>query len=74
MNLFKEYINEIEERKGQGLHPKPIDGAELLSEIIEQIKDVNNENREVSVKFFIYNTLPGTTPAAGVKAKFLKLL
>ena len=36
MNLFKEYINEIEERKGQGLHPKPIDGAELLSEIIEQ--------------------------------------
>nr|WP_317631758.1 bifunctional aconitate hydratase 2/2-methylisocitrate dehydratase [uncultured Flavobacterium sp.] len=72
MNLFKEYINEIEERKGQGLHPKPIDGAELLSEIIEQIKDVNNENREVSVKFFIYNTLPGTTPAAGVKAKFLK--
>src|SRR5690606_14237773 len=48
------------------------DGAELLSEIIEQIKDVNNEYREDSVKFFIYNTLPGTTPAAGVKAQFLK--
>ncbi len=72
MSLYQEYLNEIEERKGQGLHPKPIDGAELLSEIINQIKDVNNEYRENSVKFFIYNTLPGTTSAAGVKAKFLK--
>lgn len=72
MNIYNDYIKEIEERKGQGLHPKPIDGAELLSEIIAQIKDVNNSNREDSLKFFIYNTLPGTTPAAGVKAKFLK--
>lgn len=72
MNLYNEYINEIEERKQQGLHPKPIDGAELLSEIISQIKDVSNVNREDSLKFFIYNTLPGTTPAAGVKAGFLK--
>ncbi|WP_314244463.1 bifunctional aconitate hydratase 2/2-methylisocitrate dehydratase [Empedobacter tilapiae] len=72
MSLYQEYLNEIEERKGQGLHPKPIDGAELLSEIINQIKDVNNEYRKDSVKFFIYNTLPGTTSAAGVKAKFLK--
>ncbi|WP_035677196.1 bifunctional aconitate hydratase 2/2-methylisocitrate dehydratase [Flavobacterium limnosediminis] len=72
MNLYKDYIKEIEERKGQGLHPKPIDGAELLSEIIVQIKDLDNSNREDSLKFFIYNTLPGTTPAAGAKAKFLK--
>lgn len=72
MNMYKDYIREIEERKVQGLHPKPIDGAELLSEIIEQIKDAGNEHREDSLKFFIYNTLPGTTPAAGVKAKFLK--
>lgn len=72
MNIYKDYIKEIEERKGQGLHPKPIDGAELLSEIITQIKDVNNANREDSLQFFIYNTLPGTTSAAGEKAKFLK--
>ena len=72
MNLYKEYIKEIEERKIQGLHPKPIDSAELLSEIITQIKDVNNPNREDSLQFFIYNTLPGTTSAAGEKAKFLK--
>lgn len=72
MSIYSDYIKEIEERKGQGLHPKPIDGAELLSEIIAQIKDSNNPNREDSLKFFIYNTLPGTTPAAGVKAKFLK--
>ncbi|WP_395094077.1 bifunctional aconitate hydratase 2/2-methylisocitrate dehydratase [Vaginella massiliensis] len=72
MSLYKEYLNEIEERKSQDLHPKPIDSAELLSEIIAQIKDANNENRKDSVQFFIYNTLPGTTPAAGVKAEFLK--
>ncbi|HTG56012.1 MAG TPA: aconitase family protein, partial [Niabella sp.] len=72
MNMYKDYIKEIEERKAQGLHPKPIDGAELLSEIIEQIKDVNNEYRADSLNFFIYNTLPGTTSAAAVKAQFLK--
>ena len=72
MNLYQDYINEIEERKGLGLHPKPIDSADLLNEIIAQIKDTSNENREDSVKFFIYNTLPGTTSAAGVKAQFLK--
>lgn len=72
MNMYQDYIKEIEERKAQGLHPKPIDGAELLSEIIAQIKDLNNPYREDSLKFFIYNTLPGTTSAAGEKAKFLK--
>ena len=72
MNFYNDYLKEIEERKAQGLHPKPIDSAELVSEIIEQIKDLNNENRADSLQFFIYNTLPGTTPAAGVKAKFLK--
>ncbi|RRA93978.1 bifunctional aconitate hydratase 2/2-methylisocitrate dehydratase [Paenimyroides viscosum] len=72
MNLYQDYINEIEERKALGLHPKPIDDADLLNEIIAQIKDTSNENREDSVKFFIYNTLPGTTSAAGVKAQFLK--
>jgi len=39
MNTYNDYIREIEERKSLGLHPKPIDGAELLSEIISQIKD-----------------------------------
>lgn len=72
MNLYNEYIKEIEERKGQGLHPKPIDSAELLSEIIAHIKDVTNPNRKDCLSFFIYNTLPGTTSAAGKKAYFLK--
>jgi len=72
MNIYQDYIKEIEERKTQGLHPKPIDGAELLGEIIAQIKDSENEHREDSLKFFIYNTLPGTTSAAGAKARFLK--
>lgn len=72
MNIYTDYIKEIEERKNQGLNPKPIDGAELLSEIITQIKDSGNADRSDSLKFFIYNTLPGTTSAAGVKAQFLK--
>lgn len=72
MNTYLDYLKEIEVRKGQGLHPKPIDGSELLTEIISQIKDVNNPHREDSLNFFIYNVLPGTTSAAGVKAKFLK--
>jgi aconitate hydratase 2 / 2-methylisocitrate dehydratase len=72
MKTYSDYIQEIEERKSQGLHPKPIDGAELLSEIIAQIKDINNVNRADSLNFFIYNTIPGTTSAAGEKAKFLK--
>jgi len=72
MNIYNDYIKEIEERKIQGLHPKPIDGAELLSEIITQIKDLENANRVDSLNFFIYNVVPGTTPAANLKANFLK--
>ncbi|MEM9920339.1 MAG: bifunctional aconitate hydratase 2/2-methylisocitrate dehydratase [Bacteroidota bacterium] len=72
MSRYNEYLKEIEERKGQDLHPKPIDGAELLSEVIAQIKDPNNAHRKDSLHFFIYNVLPGTTSAAGVKAAFLK--
>ena len=72
MSIYQDYIKEIEDRKGQGLNPKPIDGAELIGAVIDQIKDVNNEYRDESLHFFIYNVLPGTTSAAGVKAKFLK--
>ena len=72
MSKYIAYLDEIEERKDQTLHPRPIDDSELLNEIIEQIKDINNEHRSNSIEFFIYNVLPGTTSAAGVKAKFLK--
>ncbi len=73
MSLYSEYMDEIETRKKElGLHPKPIDSADLLSEIIAQIKEPGHEHREDSLHFFIYNTIPGTTSAAGVKAKFLK--
>ena len=72
MSLYLDYIEEIKVRETEGLNPKPIDGGDLLAEVIAQIKDTSNEFREDSLKFFIYNTLPGTTSAAGVKAKFLK--
>ena len=41
MNIYKDYLKEIEERKEQGLHPKPIDSAELLNAIIAQINDID---------------------------------
>ncbi|MEM9001742.1 MAG: bifunctional aconitate hydratase 2/2-methylisocitrate dehydratase [Bacteroidota bacterium] len=72
MHTYIKYLKEIEERKSQALHPKPIDDADLLAEIIAQIKDTGNEHRKDSLDFFIYNVLPGTTSAAGVKAIFLK--
>ena len=74
MNLYQQYIEEIEERKGLGLSAKPIDDGELLAVIIEQIKDLDNEYRKESLDFFIYKVLPGTTSAAGVKAHFLKAI
>ena len=72
MSLYSAYLQEIEDRKGEGLHAKPIDDAALLSEVIDQIKDPNHPDREASLQFFVYNVLPGTTSAAGVKAQFLK--
>ena len=72
MTLYSEYLIEIADRKKQGLHPKPIDSGELTEEIISQIVDPENPHREDSLKFLIYNTLPGTTSAAIVKAAFLK--
>ncbi|WP_348669457.1 bifunctional aconitate hydratase 2/2-methylisocitrate dehydratase [uncultured Polaribacter sp.] len=72
MSIYKDYLNQIENRKKLGLHPQPIDSADLLSEIVSQIKDIDHTYRAESLDFFIYNVLPGTTSAAGVKAKFLK--
>ena len=72
MSRYSEYRVEIEERKKQVLDPKPIDDAELLSEVITQIKDAHHEHRKDSLDFFIYNVLPGTTSAAAVKSVFLK--
>ena len=72
MSLYTEYLNEIETRKEQGLHPKPIEDGALLQEIIGQIKDAGHAHRADSLNYFIYNTLPGTTSAAGEKARFLK--
>jgi aconitate hydratase 2/2-methylisocitrate dehydratase len=72
MSLYTDYLAQIETRKGEGLHPKPIEDAELVEELMAQILDQNHEHRAESLNFFIYNTLPGTTSAAGVKAQFLK--
>ena len=72
MSIYQEYVAEVEDRKTQGLHPKPIDSGELVAEIITQIKDADHEHRADSLHYLIYNTLPGTTSAAGEKARFLE--
>ncbi|MCA0405318.1 MAG: bifunctional aconitate hydratase 2/2-methylisocitrate dehydratase [Proteobacteria bacterium] len=72
MTLYLDYLAEIKTRETQGLAPKPIDDGKLLAEIIALIEDKGNAQRADALKFFIYNTLPGTTSAAGVKAAFLK--
>ena len=72
MASYSQYIEENKKRRDLGLSPKPIDGESLINEIISQILDLGNEHREDSLKFLIYNVLPGTTSAAYVKAKFLK--
>ena len=72
MELYKNYLDEIESRKNQSLKPKPIDNGSLLKEIIFHIKDNKSEYRKDCLNYFIYNTLPGTTSAAEEKAIFLK--
>ena len=72
MELYKNYLDEIESRKNQSLKPKPIDDGSLLKEIIFHIKDNKSEYRKDCLNYFIYNILPGTTSAAEEKAIFLK--
>jgi aconitate hydratase 2/2-methylisocitrate dehydratase len=72
MSLYESYLAEIGDRKKGGLHAKPIDAAELVSELIVLIKDPASPHRADALNFFIYNTLPGTTSAASTKAAFLK--
>ncbi|RPE67315.1 aconitase [Pacificibacter maritimus] len=72
MSLYADYLDEIETRKKTALNPKPIEDGALVGELVELIKDVSNDQRDTALKFFIYNTLPGTTSAATVKAAFLK--
>ena len=72
MELYKNYLDEVESRKNQSLKPKPIDDGSLLKEIIFHIKDNKSEYRKDCLNYFVYNTLPGTTSAAEEKAIFLK--
>ncbi|HAF40608.1 MAG TPA: bifunctional aconitate hydratase 2/2-methylisocitrate dehydratase [Sphingobium sp.] len=72
MSIYLDYLAEIDSRKTQGLAPKPIDDGALLTEIIALVQDSGSAHRPDALKFFIYNTLPGTTSAAAVKAAFLK--
>ena len=71
MKHYTAYLDDIGTRKAQGLNPKPIDEGALVEDLIAIIKDSGNEHRADALHHFIYNTLPGTTSAAGVKADLL---
>ena len=43
MSRYNKYLQEIKKRKALGLNPKPIEDAELLNEIILNIKFKNNK-------------------------------
>lgn len=62
MSLYTDYLKEIEARKEQDLHPKPIDDGALVAELIEQIKDSDNAHRETS--FSSSSTTPCPAPPA----------
>ena len=72
MSVYSDYLDEIETRRQQGLNPKPIEDAALIKEIISLIEDEGSTQHKACLEFFIYNTIPGTTSAAGEKASFLK--
>ena len=72
MTLYDTYLAEIAIRAKQGLQPKPIDNGALTTALIEHITDASSAHAKDCLHYLIYNTLPGTTSAAGVKAGFLK--
>ncbi len=72
MSAYLDYLAEIKTRAEQNLAPKPIDDGQLIEALTALILDNASEHRAEALKFFIYNTLPGTTSAAAVKAAFLK--
>ncbi len=72
MSFYKAYLDEIESRRSEDLSPKPIDDGKLVEELISLIEDSQSEYRADALNYLIYNTLPGTTSAAAVKARFLE--
>ena len=72
MTLYDTYVAEIAARAKRGLQPKPIDDGALTAELITHITDAGSAHSKDCLNYLIYNTLPGTTSAAGVKAGFLK--
>ena len=72
MTLYDNNVAEIAARAKQGLQPKPIDDGALTAELITHITDAGSAHSKDCLQYLIYNTLPGTTSAAGVKAVFLK--
>ena len=69
---YHEKVEKLSHNSVQSDQSLSILNAEISHEIIDIIKDVNSVHRDDSLRFLVYNTLPGTTGAAGVKAQFLR--
>ena len=53
MSKYQDYLKEISERASEGLHPLPINGADLVTELVTQIKEDDHEYRKDSLHYFI---------------------
>tara|TARA_B100000925_G_scaffold279509_1_gene249345 strand:+ start:2153 stop:2377 length:225 start_codon:yes stop_codon:yes gene_type:complete len=71
MDLYEEYLDEIQKRKKQGLCAKPIDNGVLAREIISHVKSPNSKQHNQCVDFLIFNMLPGTTKQLVKRLNFL---
>ena len=67
MSLFDDYLAEIEERKKQGLKPKPIDDGALTTELIGHIPDTASPHRAACLDFLVYNTRPVQPAPQGLR-------
>ena len=51
MSRISKYLNEIKEREGLGLSPKPIDNGDLFREVITNIFDNKSKHHSRSINF-----------------------
>jgi hypothetical protein len=57
MNIYNDYLQEIEERKGRIL----AESRWITKQSLHKLKIQITHTAKVSLQFFIYNTVPGTT-------------
>lgn len=68
--MIEDYRAHVEERKQQGIPPKPLDAAQVQA-VIAGLTDPAATDTETYLDLLINRVPPGVDPAASVKAEFL---